>query len=749
MAKKRKINYPRLAMVVLLFILVIALIVSLISHFTGTDEPEINEITPTPTATASAVPTETATAAPEEIVLPVSATDYAPIEIDNETGFESSWETSVSGSASADFTLAFDTKTITVTSSGSTTDVTLQKAGYTLIKDAAATFSFTASATNSQTVTVEVLNGNDASVLQTETFTLSSDERSYSFAITPEATYYNAMIRFSLGGTSNTITIKKTRLVLDYSKAAADVHADQVGYSVTEMKRATFASSQGDSFDVVNNATGEIVYTGAIVNKAYDIYTGETVGYGDFTNVMTAGTYYIRSESGYVSYTFTIGEHIYSDLQASLTHMLSLQRCGMDLDSAWAEVFSHSWCHSTWATIYESLQTKDVSGGWHDAADYGRYISTGAKAVSDLLIAYIDNPELFTDDTNSAESGNGIPDILDEARYELEWMMKMQYDNGSVASKVLTANVSGAADPSTDDQELYVLYVDTQATADVEAVMAIAQTVWADIDEDFATLCQKSAERANGYLLANYQSMTTSSNPEEINGGLYRDDEDVDERFYAVSAMYYATGDTSYLTYVKQFFEETEDQAGTSWRDVATFGKYLLLKSNLQEDDADFYETILNSLTEEADALLSTINANGYGVSLKEYAWGSNGFALNDAEVLLFAYEITGNKQYKAAAYEQVNYVLGRNSLGMCFVTTYGTNSPQNVHQYTSNALGVVYPGALVGGPDSSREDTVTAAMDETTPAAKVYADEFLSYSTNEVSVYWNSVLINVTSYFN
>ena len=131
-----------------------------------------------------------------------------------------------------------------------------------------------------------------------------------------------------------------------------------------------------------------------------------------------------------------------------------------------------------------------------------------------------------------------------------------------------------------------------------------------------------------------------------------------------------------------------------------------------------------------------------YNTSIESYSWGSNGDIVNNGIILMFAYNITDDQQYKQMAIEQLNYLFGKNSLNMTFVTGYGRNYPTEPHHRISKVKGLALKGALVGGADGNREDVITQGLDETLPSAKVYADNYLSYSSNEVSIYWNSGLL-------
>lgn len=204
---------------------------------------------------------------------------------------------------------------------------------------------------------------------------------------------------------------------VDYSASRSyepPIVTNQVGYKNDSKKTAVFRNTDATEFSVVNADTKKIVYTGQLSNGVYNSSAGETDKTGDFSSITESGNYYITCGDLDDSYTFMIGENVYSNLLDDSVRMLYLQRCGTAVEDS---DFGHIACHTGLATINEKI---DVSGGWHDAGDYGRYIVPAAKAVADLLYAYEENPKLYSDSIGITESGNGTPDVLDEVRYELE-----------------------------------------------------------------------------------------------------------------------------------------------------------------------------------------------------------------------------------------------------------------------------------------------------------------------------------------
>lgn len=335
------------------------------------------------------------------------------------------------------------------------------------------------------------------------------------------------------------------------------IRVNQLGYKVNSEKTAVCADlADGDtSFKVVDAKTGKAVYEGKFTGKASNKASKETNVIADFTALTKKGTYKLVSKKGEESYKFTISDDVYDDTFVDVVKMFYLQRCGEKLTPDFAGDYAHASCHDTMAVIYGTDKKIDVSGGWHDAGDYGRYVTPAAKAAADLMLAYEKNPGLFTDNTGIPESGNGISDVLDEARYELEWILKMQdADNGGAYHKVTCMAFPGTVKPEDETEELVVAPVSNTATGDFAAVLALASRIYKDTDKAFADRCLKAAEKAFGYVKA-HVSDPGFTNPKDITTGEYGDDNCQDEYFWAAAELYKATGKEEYASEAKAAFE--------------------------------------------------------------------------------------------------------------------------------------------------------------------------------------------------
>lgn len=303
-------------------------------------------------------------------------------------------------------------------------------------------------------------NGGDYQAYTSKRLSLTPEVQTVDYEFTMKnATDIMARLQFNCGNfednlPEHTIYIDNVSLELvydskvDYSSVRnyePPIVTNQIGYRTNSLKTAVFdGASEERTFDVVNADTGAVVYTGELSAESNCAFSGETNRTGDFSAVTTSGSYYITYGNLEQSYTFQIADDVYHSALDDSVRMLYLQRCGSAVED---DTFGHKACHNTLATIYGTDEKIDVSGGWHDAGDYGRYVVTGAKTVADLLYAYQTAPQLFQDDTGIPESGNGVPDILDEARYEIEWMLKMQDSSGGVHHKVTCAAFPGYVMP--------------------------------------------------------------------------------------------------------------------------------------------------------------------------------------------------------------------------------------------------------------------------------------------------------------
>ena len=525
-----------------------------------------------------------------------------------------------------------------------------------------------------------------------------------------------------------------------------NVAVNQAGYRPDDEKTVFVKTEKGkEDFYVVDAGTGKIAWQGKLSETADDPASKTKVARGDFSGVNQPGTYYIYTEAG-SSYTFYISDDVYADLYKDVVLMLYRQRCGIATDKAIAgQDFAHEACHTGEAKIFGTDKKKDVSGGWHDAGDYGKYVVSGAKAIADLFAAYEDYG-VKADNMGLPESGNGTPDLLDEARFELEWMLKMQdEETGGVYHKVTGMKFPDMnVVPEKETAEMVIAPVSTAATGDFAAVMARASIIYKDIDSAFASKAYDAAAKAWKYIADNNDT-EGFKNPKGMYTGEYPDANTLDERFWAAAELYLAGGaeKDTYAGFIRKTISDTNLKLGLGWTDMAMYAVYDLAKSS-----SEFAADAKKLLLAEADKLIAAAATDRYFQSLgTNYYWGSNMGIASNGELLYMAARVADEKaaaNYKKAASRELDYRRGANAMGYSFVTGYGIFSPKSVHHRPSIAAGKAMPGMLVGGADNALEDDYAKKMCKDEAPSMCYVDNEASYSTNEVTVYWNSPLIYI-----
>lgn len=524
-----------------------------------------------------------------------------------------------------------------------------------------------------------------------------------------------------------------------------NVFVDQCGYLPQMKKQITVRSEKPVSF-TVHSSDGKGVFTGKADQKVSSLSTGETNYIGDFSAVTDAGCYYITAEGLGESDYFSVGKDAFADVFQKSMAFFYFQRCGHDLPKSAAGMYAHKACHTQIGHVYGSAETKDVTGGWHDAGDYGRYVGPGAMAVAQLLYAFERNETLCggyrSPETNSGE----LPDYLAELKYELDWMMKMQREDGALYHKATCRQFCSFIMPENETDEMALSPVSVTATGDFAAVCALAVRFYQPYDAEYAAKLEAVSRKAYD-AMKNMELPGGFKNPAGITTGEYGDPCDTDERYWAAAELYKSFGDECYRADFEAIAHKKIYQ-GYGWSDMGSYGNLAYLSTDRPVNQA-LKESITQAMLTLADKLLRIAQSDGYGVSLteKQYVWGSNLAVANNGLHLYDAYQLTGESKYLDAAAAQLHYLLGRNSLGLCFVTGCGTNAVKHPHHRPSGFLGKALPGMLSGGPCSWIGDETMKDLfaDKPAPApAKCFADMMGSYSTNEVTIYWNSAFLQL-----
>ena len=378
---------------------------------------------------------------------------------------------------------------------------------------------------------------------------------------------------------------------------------------------------------------------------------------------------------------------------------------------------------------------------------------------------------LFPDGSlNIPESGDGVSDLLDEARWELEWLLAMQVPEGEplagmVHHKLHDAQWTGVPImPPTDYDNnsdfakpsggRYLMPPSTAATLNVAAVAAQGARIWREIDPAFADRCLAVAERA--WTAANAHPDLLAGNVPGNGGGNYDDTNVSDEFYWAAAELFITTGKPEYRDYfTSASFYRTFPSAGAgsmSWGSVAALGT-ISLAVVPNDLEAEAVAGLQAQIVKAADHVLAVMAGEGYRVSIgaNQYVWGSNSDVLNNALLLALAHDFSGDAKYLDGVTESMDYLLGRNALSFSFISGYGARSMQHPHHRFWGNQGQFPPpppGALAGGPNGNPSDPTADAADLTAVgAARRYFDQLPSYSTNEVAINWNAPLVWVSAY--
>ncbi len=546
--------------------------------------------------------------------------------------------------------------------------------------------------------------------------------------------------------------------------AQQNIYINQVGYIAIGPKKV-LVDYPAEQFDVINVTTGEIAFQGTLqLHKANDECSGMSLYEGDFSAVTGEGDYLVRVQSslnsGITSYTFSIADDVYSEVLAKANKALFLQRCGMEMEAVYAGKYARKVCHTDNCFYHPNCEQegeKDMTGGWHDAGDYGKYVAPGSVTIGILFASYEINKDKWQSDSWSIpESGNGVPDILDEIRYELDWLFKMQRHDGAVHEKIHTKDYVQFIMPSEGQVPQFTYEVSSTATADFAAIMAKSARIYKEIDQQLADRCLQAALLAYKYLEKHSQIVPVGGfkNPADTKAGGYSDAYDKDERIWAAAEMYLTTGKKRYLNDFNELntiFNSRFAEAG--WINPAALGFYSLL---LAEDKqlTSIQEQLKVGLANYCSDHKAIAKADGFGIAMQadDYTWGSNGTVMFKAMNLIMGDYLLNDKQSGEVALRHLDYILGMNPNKKCYVTGVGTNRILHLHHAptVSDLNAEPVPGIMTGGPNKYRNDeALQAVFTDDTPPARVFLDNEESYSSNEHTIYTNAALQFVASYFN
>ncbi len=516
---------------------------------------------------------------------------------------------------------------------------------------------------------------------------------------------------------------------------------NQVGYPTWAAKTFLVAEdgkvAPGAPFEVREVATGKVVFAGRLPAKARDEMQrgGERVLVGDFSALQASGRYEVVVAGR--SAPVTIGDDCYRGLWRDALRCFRLIRAGVAIDDPETGI-AHPAAHTGPTAVAGSDERRDVTGGWYNAGDFGRWVHMAAISTSYFL---------HLQERGAPDVSLGLPDptpgstaLLREARWGLEWMLKMQNADGSVMHKVDSEPHldSWGKKPQDDPFQHFVRYRSSIDASVFAGVMYQAARVCRAEDAAFAARCEAAADRAWEWLREH--RAVPHQDP------YYRDDDPSAEWLWAACARLAARDEPALAAEVRGILRD-RPLPPTCWYEPALFGVYDLARHGR---DVALCTAATEAIASLGDRLAALARGNAYGVALPPdgYVWESGETVLHAGCALAMAYDLTGKREYRDAAGAQLDWMLGHNGLGYAFVSGQGPRSVQAPYNWTCVALGKLMPGWASGGPNDrpgGADQPLLALQKAGTPPERCFLDYCSphgSWASNEGETAENAALV-------
>ncbi|KAA2252188.1 endoglucanase [Solihabitans fulvus] len=649
---------------------------------------------------------------------------------------------------------------------------------YTLAFDAHATTTQPISAVAGEAVSpYRQISRNDLTVTPTT--------QHFTFAFTSTVDFPNAgngQLAFWFGGqtSDNTICLDNISLIGGVippggQPPTSGIRVNQDSYAPGLPKQATLISASATPLTwTLRSSAGAAVATGQTTPRGADAASGENVHEIDFSSYDTVGAGYTLAVGSETSFPFSISSDGLKKLRHDALAFFYHQRSGVAIDAkyvgaTYARPAGHVNvppnqgdnnvpCRSDLNCGY----TLDVRGGWYDAGDHGKYVVNGGIAAWQLLNEYeralrMGDASALGDGTLAIpEQANGVPDILDEARWEVDFLLEMQVPDGRSNAGMVHHKIHDAqwtalpTRPDQDSQPRRLSPPSTAATLNMAAVAAQASRLWRTIDPAYSAKLCAAAEKA--YAAAKANPIMLADPNDGTGGGTYSDNTVTDEFYWAAAELYSSTGKRTYrddVTGSSLYRGVSFNTHGFDWSSTGALGDITLALVPNDLPVADL-AAIRAAITTTADSHLAQMKSMGYPAPYRtadgSYEWGSNGLVANNGMVLALAYDFTKQDKYRDGAFQAMYYLLGRNPANYSYVSGHGDQPVRNVHHRfwaheLDPSLPTAPPGVLSGGPNSGLQDPTAARLLAGCKPQRCFVDDIQAYSVNEVAINWNSAL--------
>ncbi len=522
--------------------------------------------------------------------------------------------------------------------------------------------------------------------------------------------------------------------------ADSDIRLNSLGFLPGMPKKAVIISECSD-FSVIDASTGQPVLQGTAAAPRYQEDVNQTVRAADFSLLTKPGIYFLDVPDVGRSIDFQISNHVFDFALYTTMRGFYMLRCGTAVKGEHqGQVFQHAPCHMDDGWLYRpdsDLIQRDGTGGWHDAGDYGKYVTNACLTAGTLFLAW----EHFQDrlehlSLDLPETAPGYPDFLKEIKWETDWLLKMAVaeDSGKVLHKLTRLKFSGFIMPEDDHEKRYFTDWSTEATADFAAVMAMSARIFMPYDSVYANRCLEAANRS--YLFLKMHPENKRANMDGFRTGVYASG-DYDDRLWAAAEMWKTTNDDQYLSDFEIHAREASPKIERvfDWPNLQNLGMFTYLLSEQSGRDSILMNTIQEDLVLTADSLLYFGKMDVYGRTLAgKYWWGCNGVVARQSLILYAAYRISSESKYISAMIDIVDHLFGQNYYGRSYVTGLGHLPPMCPHDRRSGADGIdsPWPGYLVGGGETATD----------------WMDDQGDFRTNEIAINWQAALVYALAAF-